>query len=121
MRCHIVATAQAADCPRVDDLALAGGHQHEADLWATRRHWKRLAVFMDDQPQNHPGCELATADRRPAPAQAEAAVDDMRLTRGTRTVGRDDIPCEVHSADAAAWRSRLPAALAPATALLVRG
>ena len=46
---------------------------------------------MNDRPQNHPGCELATADQRPAPGQAEAAVDDMRLTRGARTVGRDDV------------------------------
>src|SRR5215813_14070792 len=83
--------AQPADRPRVDDFALAGGQQHEADLWATRRRLARLAVFMNDRPQNHPGCEFATADQRPAPAQAEAAVDDMRLTRGARTIGRDDI------------------------------
>jgi hypothetical protein len=81
-----------ADRPRVDDLALAGGQQHEADFRAARRGCARPALFMDDRPQNHPSRELAAADQRPPPGQAEAAVDNMRLTRGTRTVGRDDVP-----------------------------
>ena len=83
---------QPANDPSVDNLALAGGQQHEADLWAARGGCARLALFMDDRPQNHPSRELAAADQRPPPSQAEAAVDDMRLTRGTRTVGGDDIP-----------------------------
>src|SRR5215831_3130350 len=83
--------AQPSDCPGVDDLALAGGQQHEADLRAARRSCARLAVFMDDRPQDHPCRELAAADQRPATSQAVAAVDDMRLTRGARTVGCDDV------------------------------
>lgn len=83
--------AQPADRPGVDDLALAGRQQHEADLRAPRRRCARLAVFMHDRPQNHPCCELAAADQRPTPGQAVAAVDDLRLTRGTRTVGRYDV------------------------------
>jgi len=46
---------------------------------------------MDDRPQNHPSRDLAAADQRPATRQAEAAVDDVRLPRGTGTVGRDYI------------------------------
>ena len=57
--------AQPSDCPSVDDLALAGGQQHEADLRAAGRCCARLAVFMDDRPQGHPCRELAAADQRP--------------------------------------------------------
>ena len=83
--------AQPADRPSVDDLALAGGQQHEADLRTAGRRRARLAIVIHDRRQNHPGRDLATADQRPATGQAEATVDDMRLTRGLRIVGRDDV------------------------------
>jgi hypothetical protein len=46
---------------------------------------------MDYRPQNHPGRELAAADKRPATRHAIAVLDDLRLTRGARAVGGDDV------------------------------
>ncbi len=83
--------AHPTDRPSVDDLALAGGQQHEAGLRTSRGCGARHAIVINDRRQNHPGGNLATADQRPATGQSEATVDDMRLAQGLRIVGRDDL------------------------------
>ncbi len=83
--------AQAAHGPGVDDLAVPGGQHREPGFGCPGRRQARLAAFMDDAEQHHPGAELASADQRPPTAHAKAARDSLGHSGSARAVGGDDI------------------------------
>jgi hypothetical protein len=90
--------AQAADSPRIDDLAGGGGQHHEASFGRSRCRQARLVVFVHDAQQHHPARELATADQRPSAGDAIAARDDLGPSGGPCAVGSDDIGFAVNGA-----------------------
>src|SRR5260370_25963722 len=64
---HIMAAGatQPTNGPRVDDLALRSGEDHEPSFGRSSSREVWLPVFMDDAQKNHPGAELTSAYHRP--------------------------------------------------------
>src|SRR5262245_14266398 len=75
---HIVTTraTQAADRPRIDDMAVRGRAQHEPVF--RRSGWcsSGLPTLVHDAQEDEPGTQLTSAHEGPAPAYAIATVDD---------------------------------------------
>src|SRR5215472_924520 len=90
---HVVATraTQAADRPRIDDVALRGRAEHEPVL--RRPCWRRsrLPILVHDAQEDEPGAQLTSADQGPAPAHAIAAIDDGGTSAWPGTVRQDHV------------------------------
>src|SRR5499433_1233814 len=90
---HIVTTraTQAADRPRIDDVAVRGRAQHEPVF--RRSGWCRSGppILVHNAQEDEPGAQLTSAHEGPAPADAIAAIDDGGASAWSCTVRQDHI------------------------------
>src|SRR5262252_927644 len=90
---HVVTTraTQAADHPRIDDVALRGRAEHEPVL--RRPRWRRsgLPILVHDAQEDEPGAQLTSAHQGPAPAHAIATIDDGGTSAWPGTVRQDHV------------------------------
>src|SRR5438105_3923639 len=82
------ATRELMAGPPGGGLARRGRKDHEPDVGHSSSRPPRLPVFMDDGQENHPGSEVASADRPPA-TDTVSAGDDPRLPGRPRTIARN--------------------------------
>src|SRR5262249_42070396 len=90
---HIVTTraTQAADRPRIDDVAVRGWAQHEPVF--RRSGWCRsgLPILVHDAQEDKPGAQLTSAHEGPAPAYAIATIDDGGASAWSCAVRQDHV------------------------------
>src|SRR5262250_367333 len=90
---HVVTTraTQAADGPRIDDVAVRGRAQHEPVFGRAGWCSSGLPILVHDAQEDVPGAELASVNEGPAPAYAIAAIDDGGTSAWSCTVRQDHV------------------------------
>src|SRR5262245_17858397 len=90
---YIVTTraTQAADRPRIDDVAVRGRAQHEPVF--RRSGWCRsgVPILVHDAQEDEPGAQLTAAHEGPAPAYAIATIDDGGTSAWSCAVRQDHV------------------------------